>query len=765
VTATYVSATDRGRVDVQLVGDGVVYAVENFTPKDKTDNYAFAAHKVVYLDNTTHVFKIQYRSAVADNEAKIKQARIWAKRIAVENVENEPPDSTTSTTYESRVTLSFTPPSAGDYLLLATADFAGSSTSYSTFVRLFDADVIENENIAESQREPTVVTDNYSFATMKKLGLPASTRTFKLQYRTSGATAWIRNARLTAIRADDLGAIRYEENDAVVSDNSGSWITRVTLSFTPASTQDYLVITSAMVRRNAAGARVEARLLHGSTDLATKLYTAQDATDYASFFACKKVELAAGTTENFFIQWRTPAAAATHAFIKQARIVAIPAPRTMNWEHRITGVENTLENCKVRIYGYSGGDENVGIYIWRQSALSWEFVDNLPTSENWREGSLDNVNNYLVGNENVCIKYGDWVDNDNVMATIRIDYCALEGLKPYSTAVRVWTRSGTDGNPYDEPSPPDNWSGWVESASGDNLPWENRYLQHRFTLSTDDPDFSPVMRGVSMVNFDAFAERSGTFTSQVLDLGYVDDWGNLTPRVTAPSGTSVSLATRSSEDGRGWSDWKELGARAIRSPIYGRCCLQVRATLRGRGSTTPTLHSYTINYTPDRTPPAISPTSPEQDFTASEDRVWVGGRLSDSNPVVELRVNGRPITPTVKMLGDSPSSVEFGTWVRLSGGQNTIRITARDIAGNEGRRELQGTYTPPEIPGVVKPGVTEYPLEGVVLVAAVGAMIVVVLVLLKRFLPAKLSELTRIVSRHRKMQRARVDRNSRVPVA
>ncbi len=56
-----------------------------------------------------------------------------------------------------------------------------------------------------------------------------------------------------------------------------------------------------------------------------------------------------------------------------------PTDYRLNWGHRITGVDNTYENYKLVIYGGSDVDENVGIYIWKQSIGNWVFINNLPS--------------------------------------------------------------------------------------------------------------------------------------------------------------------------------------------------------------------------------------------------------------------------------------------------------------------------------------------------------------------------------------------------
>lgn len=159
--------------------------------------------------------------------------------------------------------------------------------------------------------------------------------------------------------------------------------------------------------------------------------------------------------------------------------------------------------------------------------------------------------------------------------------------------LRVWTRSSSDDV---------KWSGWVENQSGDVLPWENRYLQYRVEFSTNDEYVTPILHEMRIAYLTKIW-RTGTFTSQPLELGYVENWGTLSWEATLPENTSISFATRSSADGSTWSEWAELDSNAIQSPTRDRPFLQVRASLRGLGAATPTLRSYSISYTTSRALP------------------------------------------------------------------------------------------------------------------------------------------------------------------
>lgn len=283
----------------------------------------------------------------------------------------------------------------------------------------------------------------------------------------------------------------------------------------------------------------------------------------------------------------------------------------------------------------------------------------------------------MAGN-NISIKFEDG-DADTPPTRVRIDYVALEARKPYSTVVRVKVRSSPDNVAW-----PD-WASVPYVEPNQDLGYEGHYLQYRVELSTEDNLVTPVLREFIANYLSATKVSTGAFTSQPLELGYVENWGTLAWNATTPENTSISFATRSSADGSTWSDWQELDSGIVRSPTYGRRYLQVRAIFRGVGTATPTLYSYNIAYTPDRTPPVITTSEPNENFVTSSGYIILKGQLDDANPVT-LEVNG-------KSMSLDPGSFEVR--VELSPGQNTIHVVALDAAGNRSEVTLSGTYSPP----------------------------------------------------------------------
>jgi hypothetical protein len=376
-------------------------------------------------------------------------------------------------------------------------------------------------------------------------------------------------------------------------------------------------------------------------------------------------------------------------------------------------------DCLYVLKGGDGNGDDQADNFWRYSisSNSWEVLAGVPLGPSRNNGARlgyagENVY-YWHANSTGFWAYSPpkYKENGYFISSVfdagvistwqRMDW---DASLPAGTTLRIWTRSSEDNI---------MWSGWVESQRGAPLSWENRYLQYRAEFSTTDERATPTLHGISAA-YVTKIWRTGTFTSQPLTLGHVEEWGELSWDATTPENTSISFATRSSADGSGWSEWAELGSSAIRSPTYGRPFLQVRATLRGLGVATPVLRSYSISCIPDRSPPALLVTAPMDGFSAVESSISVSGTISDSNPCT-LEVNDRTVL-------SGPGS--FSTRVELSPGANTIRLVAKDVAGNERTLTLRGTRAVPEPP--VRPSEREGGRVAFVAAAGVAGMAVLV---------------------------------------
>ncbi|MEM2119373.1 MAG: hypothetical protein QW840_04545, partial [Candidatus Bathyarchaeia archaeon] len=153
--------------------------------KDTSDWYPFCALKRISMtENTNYEIKIQYCTSNTAATSSIRNARLIITSLSSEYAESEPLSTTASTVWQDKTVLSLTPPADGEYLLIASANYMGSSTSYNTRMRLLQDDTIVH--VETTGRPGSGTTANYyTFGVIRKVSLDASPHTFKIQYCTS----------------------------------------------------------------------------------------------------------------------------------------------------------------------------------------------------------------------------------------------------------------------------------------------------------------------------------------------------------------------------------------------------------------------------------------------------------------------------------------------------------------------------------------------------------------------------------------------------
>ena len=158
-------------------------------------------------------YKIQFKGQALDATASIENARIVAIELFDEDVyEQDELRSTTSlTAYQNKKTLTFTPATAGEYIIIATATVDGNSTSYDFLTRLnIDGSLYQSQNI-----EPYYTGSRYPWVIMKKVNLTAAPHNITIQYASENgaASAGIAHARIIALRANKFQNNFYTENE------------------------------------------------------------------------------------------------------------------------------------------------------------------------------------------------------------------------------------------------------------------------------------------------------------------------------------------------------------------------------------------------------------------------------------------------------------------------------------------------------------------------------------------------------------------------
>lgn len=97
---------------------------------------------------------------------------------------------------------------------------------------------------------------------------------------------------------------------------------------------------------------------------------------------------------------------------------------------------------------------------------------------------------------------------------------------------------------------------------------------------------------------------SGSWYSKPIDLTQVQSWTGL--QVNSTGSGTVTTYTRTSANGRIWTDWQQVGGTAITSPVNR--FIQVKVSLSGDGTATPTVTGLVLNYAQE----AVAPNLPSQ---------------------------------------------------------------------------------------------------------------------------------------------------------
>ena len=237
--------------------------------------------------------------------------------------ESESPSDTTSTSWQDKTTLTFTPGSVKYFLITASALVKNSSTSsdYYTEVQL----TIDGTEYAINQFRPDADAGNnwYAVGAHKIVQLSAASHTIKIQYKrgTSSSTASIKNARIMALEVTDYHTAISEGSSSTTSE---SWDTdKVTLTFTPSTAGDYLIIATADLSGDNTSRVAQARLTLDDTTQGKMVREPTQSSHFYTFGMIRKLSLGA-SSHTFKIQYKSQSGTGSSTtYIKNARITAV----------------------------------------------------------------------------------------------------------------------------------------------------------------------------------------------------------------------------------------------------------------------------------------------------------------------------------------------------------------------------------------------------------------------------------------------------------
>jgi hypothetical protein len=325
----------------QLAVNSTAYQELAYRVKDPTDWYPFNGLKRLTLNGgTNYEIKIRFCTNNAAGTARIRNARLIILSLQSEYAESEALSTTSNTNWEDKTTLTFTPPSNGDYLVIATANYRGSSTSYNVYVRLVqDGTIIDAD---ASGRPGSGTTANYyTFGVMRKVTLDTSQHNFKIQYCSSSSSgiAGINYAHIVAIRLDQVGSNYYAEDETESSPAPSTFTDKVVNTYT-ADDGDYMMLGSISYKSGSTSNSVGIDFQTEDTTKQQLLVEHRNANDYESAFFMTKQTLATGSKTDR-IRWLGENA---NARVKNARLISCKLPLlAQTVEVEFSGTSNTQD--------------------------------------------------------------------------------------------------------------------------------------------------------------------------------------------------------------------------------------------------------------------------------------------------------------------------------------------------------------------------------------------------------------------------------------
>jgi len=227
--------------------------------------------------------------------------------------------STTNTGYIGKAVITVNPPAADDWLIFAFAEFKCSNPSYATFVQLFIDGVGEGQNT----RKPVDPTDYMPFITVKVKNLAPGAHTIQLMYRSgnAAATAYIRNARVCAVRRGALEFWNAAQDNAVPLSMFLEDV--ISLTWTPFITGNYLVISTGEINASTT-VSTDVQTMYNGVLNDEGIIRAADNGDYTTFMSfnyCANAPAGVPITHKIAGKKVTPDGA--NHYIRRARILAL----------------------------------------------------------------------------------------------------------------------------------------------------------------------------------------------------------------------------------------------------------------------------------------------------------------------------------------------------------------------------------------------------------------------------------------------------------
>ena len=236
--------------------------VWNIEPKDTTDlTSVFGLAKWTSPSSpVSQSFKLQYSTETSGTVGIDEMCIVAIESHADdEYIETDAETTTSSDGYTDAQTLTFTPSTTGDYLIIAYGELANLTLTNYTQVRL---DVNGTASHTASALATSDISNYIPWMAVKKVNLTAVSQTIKIQYGLSSPSgvARIRRRRILAIRLDTLTANSSDYTSTRATTTSTTAVDAASTTFTAAGSVDYFAIGNVFLDHSAATSSSNAQL-------------------------------------------------------------------------------------------------------------------------------------------------------------------------------------------------------------------------------------------------------------------------------------------------------------------------------------------------------------------------------------------------------------------------------------------------------------------------------------------------------------------------
>ena len=210
--------------------------------------------------------------------------------------------TTTSTTDQTKVTCTFTPDANSTYAYIWSCEIGNNSGTYDVRVKLKNNAGTE---VCATNVEGSDITDFIPLSgfDIEAFGASPTSQSVTLTFSSENTalTSTIRNARVIAIKLSSSD--QYVENTADTTTTSTSLQTATTLTFTPASAGDYLILGYCELRSSGGSVTINSQITHNSVAYSAAAHRSQDTTNYYANLLQASVGSLAASSQSITLQF------------------------------------------------------------------------------------------------------------------------------------------------------------------------------------------------------------------------------------------------------------------------------------------------------------------------------------------------------------------------------------------------------------------------------------------------------------------------------